>query len=81
VAASARAHHPARRRLEQLLRRIFRVPASLPPVAARSSARPSSCCWARCGIWGLSLSLPLMAVAKVMIDYFKSGEAAAESAL
>jgi predicted PurR-regulated permease PerM len=33
------------------------------------------------GIWGLSLALPLMAVAKVMIDYFKSGEAAAESAV
>jgi predicted PurR-regulated permease PerM len=29
------------------------------------------------GIWGLSLALPLMAVAKVMIDYFKSDEAAA----
>jgi predicted PurR-regulated permease PerM len=28
------------------------------------------------GIWGLALALPLMAVAKVMIDYFK-GEAAA----
>jgi predicted PurR-regulated permease PerM len=33
------------------------------------------------GIWGLSLALPLMAVAKLMIDYFKSGEAAAESAV
>ena len=31
------------------------------------------------GIWELSLALPLMAVAKVMIDYFKSGEAAPES--
>jgi len=33
------------------------------------------------GIWGLSLALPLMAVAKVMIDYFKSDKAAAESAV
>jgi predicted PurR-regulated permease PerM len=33
------------------------------------------------GIWGLSLALPLMTVAKVMINYFKSGEAAAESAV
>jgi predicted PurR-regulated permease PerM len=33
------------------------------------------------GIWGLSLALPLMAVAKVMIDYFKSAGAAAESAV
>ena len=34
------------------------------------------------GIWGLSVALPLMAVvAKVMSDYFKSGEAAAESAV
>jgi predicted PurR-regulated permease PerM len=32
------------------------------------------------GIWGLALALPLMAVAKVMIDYFKSDEAAAEPA-
>ena len=32
------------------------------------------------GIWGLSLALPLMAIAKVMIDYFKSDEAAAEPA-
>jgi len=29
------------------------------------------------GIWGLALALPLMAVAKVMIDYFKSDEARA----
>jgi predicted PurR-regulated permease PerM len=29
------------------------------------------------GIWGLALALPLMAVAKVMIDYFKAQEAAA----
>ena len=29
------------------------------------------------GIWGLALALPLMAVAKVMIDYFKSDETAA----
>jgi predicted PurR-regulated permease PerM len=28
------------------------------------------------GIWGLALALPLMAVAKVMIDYFKSNGAA-----
>jgi len=26
------------------------------------------------GIWGLALALPLMAVAKVMIDYFKADE-------
>lgn len=32
------------------------------------------------GIWGLALALPLMAIAKVMIDYFKSEEAAAEPA-
>jgi predicted PurR-regulated permease PerM len=24
------------------------------------------------GIWGLALALPLMAIAKVMIDYFKA---------
>lgn len=29
------------------------------------------------GIWGLALALPLMAIAKVMIDYFKAHEAAA----
>jgi predicted PurR-regulated permease PerM len=28
------------------------------------------------GIWGLALALPLMAVVKVMIDYFKAGETA-----
>ena len=28
------------------------------------------------GIWGLALALPLMAIAKVMIDYFKAREAA-----
>ncbi|HLG84236.1 MAG TPA: AI-2E family transporter [Bradyrhizobium sp.] len=33
------------------------------------------------GIWGLTLALPLMAVAKVTIDYFKSDEAAAASAV
>jgi predicted PurR-regulated permease PerM len=32
------------------------------------------------GIWGLALALPLMAVVKVMIDYFKSDEASAEAA-
>ena len=32
------------------------------------------------GIWGLALALPLMAVAKVMIAYFKSDEAAVEPA-
>jgi predicted PurR-regulated permease PerM len=26
------------------------------------------------GIWGLALALPLMAIAKVMIDYFKADE-------
>ena len=30
------------------------------------------------GIWGLALALPLMAIVKVMIDYFKSDEASAE---
>ncbi len=29
------------------------------------------------GIWGLALALPLMAIVKVMIDYFKSDEASA----
>jgi predicted PurR-regulated permease PerM len=29
------------------------------------------------GVWGLALALPLMAVTKVMIDYFKSDEAGA----
>jgi predicted PurR-regulated permease PerM len=28
------------------------------------------------GIWGLALALPLMAIVKVMIDYFKAGETA-----
>ena len=28
------------------------------------------------GIWGISLALPLMAIAKVLIDHFKAGEAA-----
>jgi predicted PurR-regulated permease PerM len=32
------------------------------------------------GIWGLALALPLMAVVKVMIDYFKSNDAAAVKA-
>jgi predicted PurR-regulated permease PerM len=32
------------------------------------------------GIWGLALALPLMAVVKVMIDYFKSDEASDEAA-
>ena len=27
------------------------------------------------GVWGLALALPLMAIVKVMIDYFKSDEA------
>jgi predicted PurR-regulated permease PerM len=31
------------------------------------------------GIWGLALALPLMAIVKVMIDYFKAGEAAADA--
>jgi predicted PurR-regulated permease PerM len=31
------------------------------------------------GIWGLALALPLMAIVKVMIDYFKSDEASAAS--
>jgi predicted PurR-regulated permease PerM len=32
------------------------------------------------GIWGLALALPLMAIAKVMIDYFKADEAPGEPA-
>jgi predicted PurR-regulated permease PerM len=32
------------------------------------------------GIWGLALALPLMAIVKVIIDYFKSDEASAPSA-
>ena len=32
------------------------------------------------GIWGLALALPLMAIAKVMIDHFKAEPAAAETA-
>jgi predicted PurR-regulated permease PerM len=32
------------------------------------------------GIWGLALALPLMAIAKVMIDYFKAGETSSDSA-
>ena len=31
------------------------------------------------GIWGLALALPLMAIAKVMIDYFKAGDFPAEA--
>jgi predicted PurR-regulated permease PerM len=32
------------------------------------------------GIWGLALALPLMAIVKVMIDYFKAEEASADVA-
>ncbi|WP_346656083.1 AI-2E family transporter [Bradyrhizobium sp. dw_78] len=32
------------------------------------------------GIWGISLALPLMAIVKVMIDYFKAGEPQREEA-
>jgi predicted PurR-regulated permease PerM len=32
------------------------------------------------GIWGLALALPLIAIAKVMIDYFKSNDVAATGA-
>jgi predicted PurR-regulated permease PerM len=32
------------------------------------------------GIWGIALALPLMAVVKVMIDYFKAEETAAQAA-
>ncbi|MBV9565751.1 MAG: AI-2E family transporter [Bradyrhizobium sp.] len=32
------------------------------------------------GIWGLALALPLLAIVKVVVDYFKSGEAQAETA-
>jgi predicted PurR-regulated permease PerM len=31
------------------------------------------------GIWGLALALPLMAIVKVMIDYFKADETAADA--
>ena len=31
------------------------------------------------GIWGLALALPLMAVAKVVIDYFKAGDTSPEA--
>jgi predicted PurR-regulated permease PerM len=33
------------------------------------------------GIWGLAMALPLLAIVKVMIDYFKSDEAAADVAV
>jgi predicted PurR-regulated permease PerM len=32
------------------------------------------------GIWGIALALPLIAVVKVIIDYFKAGDPAAETA-
>jgi len=32
------------------------------------------------GIWGLALALPLMAIAKVIIDYFKTAEISRETA-
>jgi predicted PurR-regulated permease PerM len=32
------------------------------------------------GIWGIALALPLIAIVKVMIDYFKAGDPAAEKA-
>jgi predicted PurR-regulated permease PerM len=32
------------------------------------------------GVWGIALALPLVAVLKVIIDYFKTGEAATEVA-
>jgi predicted PurR-regulated permease PerM len=32
------------------------------------------------GIWGLALALPLLAIIKVVVDYFKSDEAQAEPA-
>jgi predicted PurR-regulated permease PerM len=31
------------------------------------------------GIWGLALALPLMAIAKVMVDYFKADQPAPEA--
>jgi predicted PurR-regulated permease PerM len=33
------------------------------------------------GIWGLTLALPLMAIAKVMIDYFKADRSAEDAAV
>jgi len=33
------------------------------------------------GIWGISLALPLMAIVKVMIDYFKAEEITAQAAI
>jgi predicted PurR-regulated permease PerM len=32
------------------------------------------------GIWGISLALPLMAIVKVLIDYFKTDETVADAA-
>jgi predicted PurR-regulated permease PerM len=32
------------------------------------------------GIWGIALALPLIAIAKVLIDYFKSDESSADAA-
>ncbi|MDU6831851.1 MAG: AI-2E family transporter, partial [Bradyrhizobium sp.] len=32
------------------------------------------------GVWGLTLALPLMAIAKVMIDYFKSDRSTEDAA-
>jgi predicted PurR-regulated permease PerM len=32
------------------------------------------------GIWGISLALPLMAIVKVLIDHFKTGEAVSDAA-
>lgn len=32
------------------------------------------------GVWGLALALPLIAIAKVMIDYFKEGDVSARAA-
>ena len=31
------------------------------------------------GIWGIALALPLMAIVKVMIDYFKADEASSQA--
>jgi predicted PurR-regulated permease PerM len=31
------------------------------------------------GIWGLALALPVMAIVKVMIDYFKTDETSSDA--
>ena len=48
---------------------IQRQALDIPPATLFRSRS----CWAWCsGSWGLALALPLMAIAKVMIDHFKA---------